>query len=133
MLAGFRGAEAEAIPLIEGVIADARATGHGVGVRFPQWVAAILYNGLGSYEKALAEAQAAQEAPLHISTWALPELIEAASRTGQTELAAEAFRRLAETTGIAPTDWGRGSMRVHERCSAMARTPSAGIARRSTG
>ncbi|MBP2705063.1 AAA family ATPase [Microbispora sp. RL4-1S] len=108
MLAGFRGVEAEAVPMIEAVIADARAANQGVGVQFPQWVAAILYNGLGHYEKALAEAQAAQEAPLHISMWALPDLIEAAHRTGQTVLAADALGRLAEATGIGQTDWGQG-------------------------
>jgi len=109
MLGGFRGAETEAVPLIEAVITDARAAGQGVGVQFPKWVAAILYNGLGRYETALAEAQAAEQAPeLHISMWALPELIEAASRTGQTRLAADALGRLAEATSIAQTDWGQG-------------------------
>jgi DNA-binding CsgD family transcriptional regulator len=109
MLAGFRGAEAEAVPLIEAVIADARAAGQGVGVQLPRWVAAVLYNGLGRYETALAEAQAAEQAPeLHISMWARPELIEAATRTGQTQLAAEALGRLAEATSIGQTDWGQG-------------------------
>ena len=110
MLAGFRGAEAEAAELIQAVIADARVAGQGVGVQFPQWVAAILYNGLGRYETALAEAQAAEQAPeLHISMWALPELIEAASRTGQRRLAADALGRLAEATSIGQTDWGQGT------------------------
>jgi DNA-binding CsgD family transcriptional regulator len=40
--------------------------------------------------------------------WALPELIEAASRTGQTRLAADALARLAEATSISQTDWGPG-------------------------
>ncbi len=109
MLAGFRGAEAEAVPLMEAVIADARAAGQGVGVQLPRWIAAVLYNGLGRYETALAEAQAAEQAPeLHISMWALPELIEAATRTGQNQLAAEALGRLADATSIGQTDWGQG-------------------------
>ena len=108
-LAGFRGAEAEAAPLIEAVSTAAQAAGQGLAVQWSQWVAAILYNGLGRYETALAEAQAAeQSAELHVSTWALPELIEAATRTGQTELAAEALGRLAEATSIGQTDWGQG-------------------------
>jgi DNA-binding CsgD family transcriptional regulator len=62
-----------------------------------------------SVEQALAEAQAAEQAPeLHVSMWALPELIEAASRTGQTRLAADALGRLAEATSIGQTDWGQG-------------------------
>jgi DNA-binding CsgD family transcriptional regulator len=80
-----------------------------MGVQWSQWVSAILYNGLGRYENALAEAQAAEQAPeLNVSMWALPELIEAASRTGQTRLAADALGRLAEATSIGQTDWGLG-------------------------
>ncbi|MBO0817184.1 MAG: helix-turn-helix transcriptional regulator, partial [Actinobacteria bacterium] len=109
-LAGFRGAEAEAAPLIEAGITDARAAGQGVAVQWLQWAAAILNNGLGRYETALAQAQqAAEQAPeLHVSMWALPELIEAACRTGQTQLAADALERLAEATSIGQTDWGQG-------------------------
>jgi DNA-binding CsgD family transcriptional regulator/tetratricopeptide (TPR) repeat protein len=109
-LAGLRGAEAEAWPLIEAVITDSRAAGQGVGVQSSRWVSAILYNGLGRYEEALAEArQAAEQAPeLFTSMWALPELIEAASRSGQTALAADALGRLAEATSIGQTDWGQG-------------------------
>ena len=64
----------------------------------------------GRYEEALAEAQqAAEQAPeLFTSMWALPELIEAASRTGQTRLAADALGRLAEATSVGQTDWGQG-------------------------
>ena len=114
----MRGAEAEAAPLIEAVITDSRAAGQGLGVQWSQWVSAILYNGLGRYEQALAEArQAVEQAPeLFISLWALPELIEAASRTGQTALAAGALGRLAEATSIGQTDWGQG---IYARCRAL--------------
>jgi len=110
LLAGFHGAEAEAAPLIEAVSTAARAAGQGLGVQFSHWAAAVLYNGLGRYETALAEAQqAAEQAPeLHVSMWALPELIEAASRTGQTRRAADALVRLAEVTKVGQTDWGQG-------------------------
>ena len=57
------------------------------------WMAAILYNGLGRYADALAAARQASEHRLvHISMWVLPELIEAAVRTGNTELASECPR-----------------------------------------
>jgi DNA-binding CsgD family transcriptional regulator len=116
-LAGFRGAEAEAAPLIEAVSTAAQAAGQGLAVQWAQWVAAILYNGLGRYEMALAGAQAAeQSAELHVSTWALPELIEAATRTGQSRLAADALDRLAEATGIGQTDWAQG---IYARCRAL--------------
>jgi DNA-binding CsgD family transcriptional regulator len=117
-LAGLRGAEAEAAPLIQAVTTDSRAAGQGMGVQWSQWVAAILYNSLGRYEQALAEAhQAAGQAPeLNISGWALPELIEAASRTGQTALAADALGRLAEATSTGQSDWGQG---IYARCRAL--------------
>ncbi|HEX6452189.1 MAG TPA: LuxR family transcriptional regulator [Trebonia sp.] len=117
-LAGFRGAETDAAPLIESVITDARAVGQGVSLQWSQLVAAILHNGLGRYDEAEAEAQqAAEHAPeLHVSMRALPELIEAASRTGQTRLAADALSRLAEATSIGQTDWGQG---IHARARAL--------------
>jgi DNA-binding CsgD family transcriptional regulator len=110
LLAGYRGIEAEAAPLIEAGIAGALAAGHGGGVQWSQWVSGILYNGLGRYETALAQAQqASEQSPeLYTRMWALPELIEAASRTGQTQLAADALARLAEVTSVAQTDWGQG-------------------------
>src|SRR4029077_10504564 len=82
----------------------------GLGVQWSQWVSAILYNGLGRYEEALAEAQqASEQAPeLYMSMWALADLIEAASRTGQTQLAADALGRLAEATSTGQTNWGQG-------------------------
>jgi DNA-binding CsgD family transcriptional regulator len=117
-LAGLRGAEAEAAPLIEAVITDSRAAGQGLGIQWSQWVSAILYNSLGRYEQALAEAQqAVEQAPeLFISLWALAELIEAACRTGQTRLAAGALARLAEATSTGQSDWGQG---IYARCRAL--------------
>jgi DNA-binding CsgD family transcriptional regulator len=118
LLAGFRGERAHATQVIEAVITDARAAGQGVGLQYSHMVSAILCNSLGLYENALAQAQqASEQAPeLFISAWALPELIEAASRTGQTRLAASAFARLAEATSIGQTDWGLG---IYARCRAL--------------
>src|SRR5262249_18826086 len=75
-----------------------------------QWVAAVLYNGLGRYDLALAEAQrASAETPeLPISGWALVEAIEAATRTGDTRSAAEAMERLVQAASAGGTDWGLG-------------------------
>ena len=109
-LAGLRGREAEASALIDVVVRNASAAGQGFGIQYCQWVSAILYNGLGRYEQALSEAQqASEEAPeLFISAWALPELIEAASRTGETRIASEALERLVGATSVGERDWGLG-------------------------
>ena len=118
MLASLRGRQAEAAPLIEGTITEATAGGQGIAVAYAHWAAAIMANGLGRYDDALASARQASEdtSTLYISMWALAELIEAASRTGQTALAADALGRLAEATGTGQTDWGQG---IYARCRAL--------------
>jgi len=118
VLAGFRGLGADATRLIEDVAKEARAARQDVGIQACQWVSAILYNGPGRYEQALEEArQASEHQPeLYVSAWALPELIEAASRTGQTLMAADALERLAEATSAAQTDWAQG---IHARSRAL--------------
>jgi DNA-binding CsgD family transcriptional regulator len=110
LCAGLQGREADARAVIQVEVRNASAAGQGFGIQWCQWVCGILYNGLGRYEQALSEAQqAGEEAPeLLLSAWALPELIEAAARTGQTLLAGEALERLAEATTIGDSDWGLG-------------------------
>jgi ATP/maltotriose-dependent transcriptional regulator MalT len=74
------------------------------------WAAALPYNGLGRYEEAASAAQQATSNTFEpwISMWALPELVEAAARRGDAELAREALERLAETTQPSGTDWALG-------------------------
>jgi len=109
-LAALRGREAEAVPLIQSVIKQAGAGGQGVAVQYAHYVTAILCNGLGRYEEALSAArQASEDTPeLYISMWALPELIEAATRTGQPQLGAGALDQLVETTQAGGTELGLG-------------------------
>ncbi|MFA1547927.1 helix-turn-helix transcriptional regulator [Actinomadura chokoriensis] len=118
VLAGHRGDEAEDAATIEAVAAAAEAAGQGSGVQMSQWLSAVLFNGLGRYEEALAKArQAAEQAPeLYVSMWALPELIEAAVRCGQPQPAMDALGRLDEVTRVARTDWARG---IYARCRAL--------------
>ena len=113
-LAGFRGTEAGAIPVINAVIKDSRATGQGLAVQESQRLSAVLYNGLGRYEPAVAQAQQASEQmpELFTSMWVLPELIEAASRTGQTQLAADALGRAGRGDQRRPGRLGPGDLRA---------------------
>ena len=110
LLASLRGDQAKAAPLIEATIAEATAGGQGIAVTYAHWAAAILANGLGRYVDALAAAQqASQDSPaLYMAMWALPELIEAATRTGNAHIASDALARLAETTQAGETDFGLG-------------------------
>ena len=51
---------------------------------------------------------ASDHAHVYISAWALPDLIEAAARTGNTHIAGDALDRLAEPTLAGGTDTGLG-------------------------
>jgi len=109
MLASFRGREAEAARLIQPTVAEAAAEGQGVALTWAHRVTAILCNGLGRHEEALAAArQAGEHAHVYVSMSTLPELIEAAVRTGNTPVASDALDLLAERTQAGGTDDGLG-------------------------
>jgi len=109
-LLAVRGQEAEATYLIEHSRAELTERGEGVGLSILDWAEAVLGNGLGRYEDALAAALRAAEHPyaLAASNWGTVELIEAAVRAGSPDLAADAHRRLVETTAASGTDWALG-------------------------
>jgi ATP/maltotriose-dependent transcriptional regulator MalT len=86
-------------------------------VTIAQWAAAVLYNGLARYKKALSAARRAASGVIYPWTmWALPELVEAAARSGDAELARDALERLAEATRPCGTDFALG---IEARCRAL--------------
>jgi DNA-binding CsgD family transcriptional regulator len=109
-LAVYRGREAEAFALIEAATKDVQRRGEGGGLNFVRWATAVLCNGLGRYEQALAAAQqGSQDSPaLWFAHWAVVELIEAATRCGAPERAAGAVARLSQATRAGGTDWALG-------------------------
>jgi DNA-binding CsgD family transcriptional regulator len=109
-LAAFQGRAGEAAQLIEGATRELVRRGGGGGLTFIHWATAVLHNGLSQYEQALVAAQHAAEEPLEVrlATWGLVELIEAAARSGKTELAADALDEVSETTAASGTDWALG-------------------------
>jgi DNA-binding CsgD family transcriptional regulator len=112
-LRALQGREAEASAAIE------RVAGGGPGVAiYAQWAAAVLYNGLARYQEAAAAARQAISNTFEywVSIWALPELVEAAVRVGDAELAHDALDRLAETTQPVGTDVALG---IEARCRAL--------------
>jgi DNA-binding CsgD family transcriptional regulator len=110
LLAALRGREAEARALIDPTVRHATAGGEGLAVQYAQWSTAVLYNGLGRYEDALAAARQASDVTpeLFVAVWALPELIEAAVRSGNAHLGAAALERLVASAEAGATDWGLG-------------------------
>jgi len=117
-LAVMRGRLDEAVPLIAATMDDVTARGEGGGLSFTRWANSVLMNSLGRYPEALASAQAGSSDPmdLGVGSWSLPELVEAAVRSGQRELAIEGLDRLTELTRATGTDWALG---VLARSSAL--------------
>jgi DNA-binding CsgD family transcriptional regulator len=108
-VAAWRGHEAEATELIATAMDAVRARGEGRALT-SQYVAALVYNGLGHYAAARAAAERACEYDdLGMFGWALAELVEAAVRSGQPGRAKDALHRLAETTQASGTDWALGT------------------------
>ena len=108
-VAAWRGREAEAAELIQANVDGATSRGEGRGVT-SGYAAALLYNGLGRYDKALAAAElVCQYDDIGVLGWSLAELVEAAVRSGQPARAADALRRLSETTRASGTDWALGT------------------------
>jgi DNA-binding CsgD family transcriptional regulator len=109
-LAVWRGQEAEALALIEARRQDVLSRGEGFWLASTDWGSAVLYNGLGRYEDALAAAERAAEDPHGLGSpmWLLSDLIEAAVRSGKPERAAGPLERLTEIAEANGTDWALG-------------------------
>jgi DNA-binding CsgD family transcriptional regulator len=104
-LAAWCGHEAFASELIDATSQE--ATAHG-------WIAnsyasAVLYNGLGRHDVARDAAwQAFERDPLGAGPLIVPELAEAASRSGDVELVEAALEWLSERTRMTPAEWALG-------------------------
>jgi DNA-binding CsgD family transcriptional regulator len=108
-LAGFRGDEATVAALVRAVEPVATARGEGTVLTLGEHARALVCNGLGRYEAALPAAESASAVEeLPISVWSLPELVEAAGRSGASEAAADALERLSERTQAAGTELALG-------------------------
>ena len=109
LLAGCRGDEAQAMRVFGAGAAEAIERSEGVVLTFGEHARALLHNGLGEYEAAVAPAQSASDRDeLLVSVWSLPELAEAAARCGRIELARATVARLAECTQAAGTELALG-------------------------
>lgn len=121
-LAAFRGDHDEAAKMIEAAVDDAEQRGEGLAITSVEWANAVLLNGLGHYGSALSAARRASEYPhedLGLRNWALAEMVEAATRTADTDAARDAYDRLADTTRGGGGDWALG---VQARSGALLAT-----------
>jgi len=99
-------AASEASRRDDGVPGQDRASGLGVAA----YTTALLGNGGGHYADAAAAASTVigRTDQLGYTLWALPELVEAAARSGDPALAAEAAALLDQTALPSATDWALG-------------------------
>ena len=115
ILAAWRGDEARASQLIEASAEEATARGWTSN----NYARAVMYNGLGRHDAARDAAwEAFQPDPIGYGTLLVPELAEAASRTGDRVLLESVLQWLSERTrSIRPMgDGSRGARaRVAER------------------
>lgn len=115
-LAAYRGHADEAERLARQVRAEGEERGEGYALSAANFSDAILYNGLGRHDEALAAAR--RELPytheLNHAMRALLELVEAAVRVGERPLAEEALARLAGVTRPLRTDYALGVLAMAE-------------------
>jgi DNA-binding CsgD family transcriptional regulator len=99
-LRALQGREAEASAAIASAVEQAAGEGQGMAAAYAHWAAALLYNGLARYPEAASAARQATSDTVYPfpSMYALPDLVEAAARGGDAELAREALERLVEMT-----------------------------------
>jgi DNA-binding CsgD family transcriptional regulator len=109
-LAAFRGRE-DARALIESARDAASDAGQGVAVELAEWLLALVCNGLGRYEDALAAVgDASEDRPgeVFVSSWTAMELLEAAARSHNRGLAEIAHKRIVAATAFSDTDSAQG-------------------------
>jgi DNA-binding CsgD family transcriptional regulator len=108
-LAAWRGEEAQASELIEAGLHEATALGLGRLVDYATHARAVLDNGLGRHDAARDAAwQVFERDQMGYGPFIVPELAEAASRTGDTALLRAALEWMSERTRVTPAEWALG-------------------------
>ena len=110
LLIAWRGEDAGHPARLDALTRKAALTwGEGRPLGAAACLIALMHNGWGQYQAALAVAGRAYEhEDLGIFGFTLLELVEAGARAGDAEAAATALRRLEERTAAAGTDWALG-------------------------
>ena len=119
-LAGWRGDAVATHALHDTMIASLADPDSDTEVAVAQYALAVLHNGLGHYAQAMAAAsRACMTDGLGLINISLPELVEAAARSGQPNVAEDALARVEARASACGTDWALG---LAARCRALATT-----------
>jgi DNA-binding CsgD family transcriptional regulator/tetratricopeptide (TPR) repeat protein len=107
VLAAWRGRATEASELIEATVREA-AVG-GLGVNFANYVSSVLDNGLGRHDAARDAAwRAFEHDQIGYGPYVVPELAEAAARTGDVATVRAVLAWLSERTRVTASEWALG-------------------------
>ena len=116
-LRSLQGSEAGVLAGLARALKLAAGGGQESAASTAYFTVAILYNGLARYEEAASAARKAASGGFNPWTmWPLPELVEAAVRTGDLQLGHDALGRLTDTTRSCDTGWAAG---LEARCRAL--------------
>jgi DNA-binding CsgD family transcriptional regulator len=108
-LAAYQGQLEQASALITASASEALTRGEGLGLQIADHATAILHTGHGHYAEALVAAERAADGNLGPFTWqALPDLVEAASRSAKVDVARDALRRLHVVATVEGSEWAAG-------------------------
>ncbi|HEX9521299.1 MAG TPA: LuxR C-terminal-related transcriptional regulator [Streptosporangiaceae bacterium] len=117
LLQALRGKTAQSDAAGQAQIREATARGQEGAANYGRYIAAIADLSAGQFEAAFDAASRVVKDDLPFTAErALPELIEAAVRSGQRDAAASAFAVLADRTSAAGTPWALG---LRARCGAL--------------
>jgi DNA-binding CsgD family transcriptional regulator len=105
----WRGRDTQAYAVADDIAREAKRRAQGLAITLANFVLATLELGHGRYDAARDYAKAVFDNDfLYAGSVALPELIEAATRTGDMQLAQAALERLEERAVAGGTDWALG-------------------------
>lgn len=109
ILAAWRGQETVVHELCATLVEQGAGPGEGAMLALSDVALAVLHNGLGDFEEALAAAaRPVEHDELTFASVALPELVEAGVRAGRPEDAAAALEVLNTRARASGTDFARG-------------------------
>jgi len=125
VVAGMRGRPGEVTDLINAARSDLDRRSDWLGITMADYTSAMANNAVGNYQEVMAASvRAASHSQSSSSStrlsvrgaWQALEIVEAAVRCGQTDLAADAVGKLARVTTASGSDWACG---VEARCRAL--------------
>jgi DNA-binding CsgD family transcriptional regulator len=117
LLLAFRGKTAQSAAAGQAQMREATARGQDGAADFGRYIVTIADLSVGQFEAAFdAASRMVRDDLAFTAERALPELIEAAVRSGRRDAAVNAFAVLADRTNAAGTPWALG---VRARCRAL--------------